>query len=78
MLRITRGGAIGVALCTSLARDIHTGARVMVRDSRDMVVRDASVRLVPENGGIAGEGVSQVSESISAGRVPFRGAPVLA
>ena len=39
-----------------VACDAHTGARVVIRDSHRAVIEDASVRLVPRDDGIAGQG----------------------
>ena len=67
-MRIPRGGAIAVVLCAWPACDTHTGARVVVRDSGGAIVKDAIVRLVPEDSGIVGEGVIRKDGSYTVGR----------
>jgi hypothetical protein len=78
-MMIVRGGASMLALCACLACDAHTGARVVVRDSSGIAVKDASVRLVPEGDGIVGQGAFRKDESYTVGRThgPWAGSSEL-
>jgi len=49
--------SLSIALTFLLAAcDAHTGARVVIRDSDSAVIEGATVRLVPRDGGITGQG----------------------
>lgn len=50
------------------ACDAHTGARVVIRDSHRAVIEGASVRLVPRDGGITGQGFMSQDGTYIVGR----------
>lgn len=58
-----------MVLTTLLAAcDAHTGARVVIRDSHRAVIEGASVRLVPRDGGITGQGFMSQDGTYIVGR----------